>query len=221
METIMLPPSRQSTCQRCVSPADRVASGFTLVEILIALAVLGTMAAGCFIGFNAVNTYAVSSRLYSEAQTAAQNQIDLILSREPFDVKTSPTKVPVELMTTAELDALVTSGVTFPTAAPTATPAASSYYPYYYPYYRTGPGQPVLKKAFIYSDPAVLDPATNKPKVIVTGTLTTTIAEVGDSMTLEGITTTQNTRRATATVSYSFRGKDYNVALDTMRTADR
>src|SRR6266404_7751020 len=60
-------------------------AAFTLIEIVIALAVLGTMAAGVYLGFNAINTYAVSSRLYSEAQTAAQNQIDLILSKEPFD----------------------------------------------------------------------------------------------------------------------------------------
>jgi prepilin-type N-terminal cleavage/methylation domain-containing protein len=217
----MLSLSRQSKPDRCVPQTLGAQAGFTLVEILIALAVLGTMAAGCYIGFNALNTYAVSSRLYSEAQTAAQNQIDLVLSKEPFDVKVSPSKVPVELMTPAELDALAASGVTFPTDAPTATPASNSSYFPYYPYYRTGAGQPISKKAFIYSDPSVLDSATNLPKIIVTGTLTTTIAEVGDSMTLEGITTTLNTRRATATVSYSFRGKDYNVALDTMRTADR
>jgi len=54
----------------------------------MALAVVGTMGAGAYVGFNSLNTYAVSSRLYSEAQTAAQNQIDLILSKEPFD----PTK---------------------------------------------------------------------------------------------------------------------------------
>jgi hypothetical protein len=67
----------------------------------------------------------------------------------------------------------------------------------------------------------VLDSATNAPKIIVTGVLKTTIAEVNDSMTLEGITTSLNTRRATATVSYDFRGKHYDVALDSMRTADR
>ena len=59
---------------------------FTLMEVVMALAVLGTMGAGCYVGFNSINTYAISSRLYSEAQTAAQNQIDLILSAEPFDV---------------------------------------------------------------------------------------------------------------------------------------
>jgi hypothetical protein len=53
---------------------------------MMALAVIGTMGAGAYVGFNSLNTYAVSSRLYSEAQTAAQNQIDLILSAEPFDV---------------------------------------------------------------------------------------------------------------------------------------
>src|SRR5437588_5836623 len=58
---------------------------FTLMEVVMALAVIGTMGAGCYVGFNSLNAYAVSSRLYSEAQTAAQNQIDLILSKEPFD----------------------------------------------------------------------------------------------------------------------------------------
>jgi len=58
----------------------------------MALAVIGTMGAGCYIGFNSINAYAVSSRLYSEAQTCAQNQIDLILSTEPFDLVNS--KVP-------------------------------------------------------------------------------------------------------------------------------
>ena len=62
--------------------------GFTLMEVVMALAVIGTMGAGAYVGFNSLNAYAVSSRLFSEAQTAAQNQIDLILSKEPFD----PTK---------------------------------------------------------------------------------------------------------------------------------
>jgi hypothetical protein len=56
------------------------------MEIVVALAVLGTMAAGCYVGFNSINAYSVTSRLYSEAQTCAQNQIDLILSKDPFDV---------------------------------------------------------------------------------------------------------------------------------------
>ena len=67
-------------------------AAFTLAEVTVALAVIGTMGAGCYIGFNSLNQYAVSSRLYSEAQTCAQNQIDLILSKGPFNPAQS--KVP-------------------------------------------------------------------------------------------------------------------------------
>jgi len=222
METIMLSPSRQFRPHRWLRGA-----AFSLVEIVIALAVLGTMAAGVYLGFNAVNTYAVSTRLYSEAQTAAQNQIDLILSKEPFDSSTSGAyisgsfnpalnKVPVELMTVAELDALVASGVTFPTAAPSATPAtSSSYYPYY-PYYRDGSTPNGLKKqAFIYHDPVTgLD--------IVKGVLASTVTDAGMTMTFINATATNlNTRKANASVTYSFRGRGYTVSMDTLRAGDQ
>ena len=219
----MLSPSRQFREQPSAPGALRSRAAFTLVEIVIALAVLGVMSAGCYIGFNAINTYAVTSRLYSEAQTAAQNQIDLILSREPFDISAAYVsgsfnpalaRVPIEVMTTAELDALAASGVAFPTAAPTATPAvSSSYYPYY-PYYRTGSGQPISRQAFIYQDPV-------SGNVIVTGTLVTTITDTSSTMTFAGAIQNLNVRKATATVSYSFRNKNYDVAMDTLRTADQ
>ena len=70
-------------------------TAFTLMEVVMALAVLGTLGAGCYIGFNSLNTYAISSRLYSEAQTAAQNQIDFVLSKGPFDPTNN--KVPAVL----------------------------------------------------------------------------------------------------------------------------
>lgn len=221
----MLSPSRQFKPLRRIPRPAAVRAGFTLIEAVIAMAVLGTMAAGVYLGFNSINTYAVTSRLYSEAQTAAQNQIDLVLSREPFDCSASGAyisgtfdpalkKVPVELMTTAELDILATSGVTFPSAAPTATPAVTSpYYPYY-PYYRTGSGQPISREAFIYQDPV-------SGKVIVTGTLTTTAVDTGMTMTFAGATNNLNVRKVTATVNYSFRNKNYNVSMDTLRTADQ
>jgi prepilin-type N-terminal cleavage/methylation domain-containing protein len=69
--------------------------GFTLMEVVMALAVIGTMGAGAYVGFNSINTYAISSRLYTEAQACAQNQIDLVLSKGPFDIVNN--KVPAVL----------------------------------------------------------------------------------------------------------------------------
>ena len=202
-------------------------AAFTLIEIVIALAVLGAMSSGCYLGFNAITNYAVSSRLYSEAITAAQNQIDLVLSRGPFDISaaypTGPTgafvpslnKIPIELMTTTELDTLAASGVNFPTTAPAAPPAVTSAYYPYYPYFRTATGQPLKKQAFIYRDPVT-------GSVVVTGELTTHITDAALSMTYINATPTNlNTRRAAITVSYDFKSRLYDVKMDTLRTADQ
>jgi len=218
----MLSLSRQLRPHQYLQRASHVRAAFTLVEIVIALAVLGTMAAGVYLGFNSINAYAVSSRLYTDALTAAQNQIDLVLSKAPFDVNAAyisgsfnPAlgKIPAELMTTAELDALATSGVSFPTAAPTATPAASSSYYPYYPYYRIASGQPLQKQAFVYQDPVT-------GNTLVTGTLTITLTDPG--LTMSYINSTNlNMRKTNATVSYTFRNRNYTVSLDSMRTADQ
>ena len=138
----------------------------------MALAVVGTMGAGAYVGFNSLNTYAISSRLYSEAQTAAQNQIDLILSKEPFDPTRS--KIPTVL-----------------TLGTTTTP-----------------------NVFVYKDPV-------SGNIVVTGTMTTTITDLGATMTFAGSTKNLNTYRATVTVSYTYRGHNYNVSMDTMRTGDQ
>ena len=226
----MLSLSRQFRPHRCLPRP--ICAAFTLTEIVIALAVLGTMASGVYLGFNSVNTYAVSSRLYSEAQTAAQNQTDLILSKEPFDSNAAYisgtfnpclNKIPVELMTVAELDIAAsttcpgaTGPVIFPSAAPTSTPATTSpYYPYY-PYYRDGTGSNGLKKqAFIYHDPITgLD--------VVKGVLAVTVTDAGMTMNFINATATNlNTRKAAVSVTYDFRGKTYTVSMGTLRAADQ
>jgi prepilin-type N-terminal cleavage/methylation domain-containing protein len=232
MAIIMLSPSRQFSFQPEGTRPARLRSGFTLTEIVIALAVLGTMAAGVYLGFNGINAYSVSSRLYSEALTAAQNHVDLVLSKGPFDKDAAYVsgtfnpllnKVPLELMTTAELDALATTGsgsgpVNFPTTAPTPS-SNSAYYPAYYPYYRTGMGQPIKKEAFIYQDPV-------SGTVVVRGTLTSTVVDPNITMDFLAAApsftpTPLNTRKANVTVTYNFRGRDYTLAMDTLRTADQ
>jgi hypothetical protein len=130
------------------------------------------MGAGCYIGFNSIDAYAVSSRLYSEAETCAQNQIDLILSKEPFDPASN--KIPSVL-------ALGT----------TTTP-----------------------NVFIYQDPV-------SGSVVVSGTMTTTVTDTSSTMTFAGSTDNLNFRRATVTVSYTYRNTNYSVTMDTARTADK
>ena len=74
--------------------AEHAIRGFTLVEIIFALAVLSLTAAGVFVGFNMLNTHATINRLYSEAQALAEQQIDAVLTKGPFDPSQSPPKVP-------------------------------------------------------------------------------------------------------------------------------
>jgi prepilin-type N-terminal cleavage/methylation domain-containing protein len=145
--------------------------GFTLVEVVVALAVIGTMAAGCYGGFHSLNTYAISSRLYSEAQSVAQNQIDLILSKGPFDPANN--KIPTVLQ-----------------IGTTTTP-----------------------NVFVYRDPV-------SGNVVVAGTMTTTIADAGYTMTYAGSTNNLNIRKATVTINYQYRNTNYSLSMDTFRTSD-
>jgi prepilin-type N-terminal cleavage/methylation domain-containing protein len=177
----MLSPSRQARPHRNVPRTFRGRAGFTLVEILIALAVLGTMSAGAYIGFNAINYYAVSSRLYTEAQAVAQNQIDLILSKEPFD----PTSLDPVTLQPNKIPAILAVGTT------------------------------TVPNVFIYRDPV-------NGKVVVSGTMTTTITDPNMQVTYPpGTTTNLNVRKATVSVAYTFRNTNYVVSMDTLRTGDQ
>jgi hypothetical protein len=144
------------------------------MEMFIALAVIGTMSAGTYIGFTEINAYSVSSRLHSEALAVAHTQIDLILSKGPFNVTSVPHRVPDELTI----------------------------------------GTKTKPNVFVYTDPVT-------GRVVVTGTMTTTISDVGSEMIYAGSTSKLNVRKATVTVSYNFRNRPYNVTLETLRTADQ
>jgi type II secretory pathway pseudopilin PulG len=65
-----------------------------LAELLVGVVILGLIAASIIWGLNQLNAYATASRLYTEAQTLAQNQIDLLLTRGPFNPQLSPPDYP-------------------------------------------------------------------------------------------------------------------------------
>jgi prepilin-type N-terminal cleavage/methylation domain-containing protein len=63
--------------------------GFTLVEVLVAAALLGIVAASSIWALTQANNYAAISRLYTGAETAAQNQVDYLMSDSPFNPQSS------------------------------------------------------------------------------------------------------------------------------------
>ena len=75
-------------------------------------------------------------------------------------------------------------------------------------------GTTTTPNVFVYQDPV-------SGNVVVTGTMATTVTDLGASMTFAGSTKNLNTYRATVTVTYTYRGKTYNVSMDTMRTGDQ
>ncbi len=70
-----LPPTKEKLNQ----------SGFTLVEVLAGAAIIALVAGSVIFGLNQLNYFAAVNRLYTAAQTLAQNQIDLILTKAPYN----------------------------------------------------------------------------------------------------------------------------------------
>jgi prepilin-type N-terminal cleavage/methylation domain-containing protein len=73
--------------------------GFTVVEVMAGLSVLALFAGSVSFGLMQLNNYASVNRLYTAAQTLAQNQIDLILTKAPYDPSTSSFPTPNVLQT--------------------------------------------------------------------------------------------------------------------------
>jgi type II secretory pathway pseudopilin PulG len=149
-------------------------AGFTLVETLVGVGMLALLGAGSFWTMNAMNVYATGARLYSEAIAKAEQQIDAVLTKGPFDPTANPPLVPTVLT----------------------------------------PGTTIQNGVLIYKDPVT-------GQITVTGTMTTVVADTGLTGTVGTTATTLNLWQATVTVSWTFRGKNYSVSLDTMRAGNQ
>ncbi|MFN2541871.1 MAG: type II secretion system protein J [Chthoniobacterales bacterium] len=149
-------------------------AGFTLVETLVGVGMLALLGAGSFWTMNAMNVYATAARLHSEAIAKAEQQIDSVLTKGPFD----------------------------PTATPPLVPPVLT------------PGTTTQNGVLLYKDPIT-------GQVTVTGTMTTVVADTGLTGSVGTTATALNLWQATVTVSWTFRGKNYSVSLDTMRTGNQ
>jgi prepilin-type N-terminal cleavage/methylation domain-containing protein len=71
--------------QASTAPRERSSHGFTLVEVLIAVTLVGLLASSAIWALIQANNYSAISRLYTGALTAAQNRIDYLLADGPFN----------------------------------------------------------------------------------------------------------------------------------------
>jgi type II secretory pathway pseudopilin PulG len=72
---------------------------FTIIEVMAGLCVLALITGVAFFGLMQLNNYASVNRLYTAAQTLAQNQIDLILTKAPYDPASNKFPIPNVLQT--------------------------------------------------------------------------------------------------------------------------
>jgi hypothetical protein len=134
----------------------------------------------------------------------AQNQIDLVLTKGPFDPAASPPMYPSPNILGED-----------------AALAGDAIYTYY-----SDPTTPdtlysSARMVTIYRDPMNTNAGSNQ---IVQGTIETKVKSTPHtvSVTTAGATTTPNLnlRQVTVTVNYTFRRRPYSVVMDTMRTPD-
>jgi len=101
-----------------------------------------------------------------------------------------------------QIDAVLTQGPFDPTANPQLIPSVLAL------------NQTPQTGVLIYKDPVT-------GQVTVTGTMTTTVSDTGLTGTVGSTATGLNIWQATVMVSWTFRGKDYSVSLDTMRAGNQ
>jgi prepilin-type N-terminal cleavage/methylation domain-containing protein len=140
----------------------RSRSGFTLVEVVVAIALIGVGLSTTIGALTKFNAFASESRNATGAYAAAMNQIDAIQSDTPFNPAAG------------QIPAVLTLGIQTPEAVK------------------------------IYED------AENN--VVVTGTRTTTVADVS-----AGGPTLYH---ATVTVSYTYLNRNYTFSMETLRASD-
>jgi len=74
---------------------------FTLVEVLAATAFLGLAGASFLWALTMIHTHSTANRLYTQAQTICQNQIDRVLTNGPYNPAMDQTPTELTNQTTA------------------------------------------------------------------------------------------------------------------------
>jgi type II secretory pathway pseudopilin PulG len=170
-----------------------VLDGFTLVEAVVAVTLIGIGVAGSLTALTKANSIASMSRNSTGAQTVAQNEIDRFLAYQPFN--------PQKMNAGADCDGVTRIQVPKDYNSICAGTA---------PTYDLTVGTHVVPGVAIYKDPT--------SGVIVSGTMTTTIADVSPTYPPTGATVP--IYRATITVQYTYLNRTYTTTMSTLRVSD-
>jgi len=95
--SVIIPVMRQFSGNSSLAPVNNRTQAFTLIEVLVATALLGLLAGSAIWALTQANNYASIARLSPGAETAAQNQIDIILTDSPFNPQANPPQIPPAL----------------------------------------------------------------------------------------------------------------------------
>jgi prepilin-type N-terminal cleavage/methylation domain-containing protein len=164
--------------------------GFTLVEVIICIAVLGVGVACTVAALTKMNEIASISRNMTGASTAVMSQIDLFQSVGPFNPQTG--QIPKDSNNPPLYD--MNPGTHFIGNQDPATKAVSSQWPIYQ--YKDSNGNVVVVKT---------DPTKNEGLKIQ-------VTDISASV--------PNTYQAVVTITYTYRNKQYSFSMSALRTSD-
>jgi type II secretory pathway pseudopilin PulG len=169
-------------------------AAFTLLEAMVAIGIFGVYAGVGVTALMRMNTNAALSRLQTGASTAAQGQIDLCLSDQPFnpqltDPQTGLPEIPTELAITGP------GGTNYYGASTPTVPQKNS----------GNVANPLLP---VYTDPT--------SGATVNGWMTTVVADTHSAQS----GSTLYVYSITVTVSYNYRNKLHTVTMSTLRASD-
>lgn len=168
-------------------------TGFTLVEAVFAVTLIGIGVAGTLTALTKANSIASMARNSTGAQTVAQNEIDRFLAYQPFN--------PQKMNPTADCDGVVRAQVPKDYNSVCAGKA---------PTYDLTVGTHVVDPVAIYKEPAT--------GVIVSGKMTTTIVDVSPTYVPTGAVVPAY--RATVLIEYTYLNRSYKTTMSTLRVSD-
>jgi type II secretory pathway pseudopilin PulG len=182
-----------------IRPARFAFAGFTLVEAVFAITLIGIGVAGSLTALTKANSIASMSRNSTGAQTVAQNEIDRFLAYQPFN--------PQKFNATADCDGVIRIQVPkdYPSICAGKLPTYDlTVGTHIIP---ANPGDPPVP---IYKEPTT--------GVIVSGTMKTVIEDVSPTYAPTGALVP--VYRATVTVTYTYLNRSYTTTMSVLRVSD-